>query len=187
MAAPHGVTNLNRSHPVLPDPLHPALVHFPIVLMILLPLAAAAAMIAIRRGAAPRRVWLLPLVTAAALSGSAWVAVETGEGEEETVEALVPESSLHGHEESAERFLLLSAAVLALTAAGLFRGTAGWAARGGALAGSLALAALGAQVGHSGGTLVYRDGAAAAYAPAAGSAAQRASAEPVPEAGEDDD
>jgi uncharacterized membrane protein len=149
---------------VLPDPLHPALVHFPIVLMVLLPLVAAGALLAIRRGAAPSRAWLLPLVTAAALGGTAWLAVETGEGEEEAVEEVVPEASLHQHEEFAERFLLLSGALLAITGAGLARGTAGRVARGLTLAGSLALVGLGVQVGHSGGNLVYRDGAASAYA-----------------------
>ena len=180
---------------MLPDPLHPALVHFPIVLAVLLPLVAVGALYAIRRGAMPSRAWLLPLATAAALSLSAWVAVETGEREEEAVEEVVPESSLHQHEEFAERFLLLSAAILALTAAGLIRGTAGRVARLGAVAGSLGLVALGVQVGHSGGTLVYRDGAASAYvgtttttaaAEAGGEAGGEQGGE-AREAGEDDD
>ena len=178
---------------MLPDPLHPALVHFPIVLMVLLPLIAAGALLAIRRGAAPARAWLLPFATAAALSGSAWLAVETGEREEEAVEEVVPETSLHQHEEFAERFLLLSAAVLAITAAGLVRGAAGRVARGLTLAGSLALMGLGVQVGHSGGTLVYRDGAASAYVTGSGTtslgarAEARSGAEAGPDAGEDDD
>ena len=36
---------------MLPDPLHPAVIHFPIVLMVLLPLVAAWALWTIRRGA----------------------------------------------------------------------------------------------------------------------------------------
>jgi len=148
---------------MLPDPLHPAVVHFPIVLMILLPLAAAGALWAISRGVGTAKAWAIPLATAAALTASSWVAVETGEGEEEKVEQVVAESSLHGHEEAAERFLLLSGAVLALTAAGLLRGVPGRLARLGATAGALGLVVLGVQVGHSGGNLVYRDGAASAY------------------------
>ena len=68
---------------MLLDPLHPAVVHFPVVLAFLLPLFAAGALWAIRRGAAPRRAWLLPIAGAAALALSAWVAVETGEAQTE--------------------------------------------------------------------------------------------------------
>ena len=149
---------------MLPDPLHPAVVHFPIVLMLLLPLLAAGALWFIHRGAGPARAWGIPVLAAAALSLSSWVAVETGEREEETVEPVVAESSLHDHEEAAERFLLLSGALLVLAATGLARGVVGRLARLGTTAGAIGLAALGAQVGHSGGNLVYRDGAASAYA-----------------------
>jgi uncharacterized membrane protein len=149
---------------VLPDPLHPAVVHFPIVLRVLLPFVAAGALWAIRRGARPARTWAVPVAAAAALTLSSWVAVETGEGEEEKVEPVVAEASLHRHEEDAERFLLLSGVLLVITAAGLLRGVPGRAARLGATVGALGLVALGAQVGHSGGKLVYRDGAASAYA-----------------------
>ena len=161
---------------MLPEPLHPAVVHFPIVLLFLLPLAAVAALWALRRGARPARAWTVPVATAAALALSSWVAVETGEGEEDKVESVVAESSLHQHEESAERFLALSGALLLVTAAGLLPGAAGRAARFGATAGAFGLVTLGIQVGHSGGDLVYRDGAASAYtsaAPAGSLAAER--------------
>ena len=144
---------------MLPDPLHPAVVHFPIVLMLLLPLAAGGALYAIRRGAPAGRAWIVPVALAGALAASSWAAVETGEGEEDRVETAVSESSLHGHEEAAERFLLLSGAVLALMAAGLLHGVPGRAARVAGTVGALGLVVLGVQVGHTGGNLVYRDGA----------------------------
>lgn len=152
---------------MLPDPLHPAVVHFPIVLMVLLPLVAAGALWAIRRGARASRAWAVPLTVAAALALSSWVAVETGEGEEEKVESVVTESALHQHEADAERFLVLSGVLLLVMGAGLVPGVTGRAARLGATAGAVALVVLGAQVGHSGGTLVYREGAASAYTGAA--------------------
>ena len=146
-----------------PDPLHPAVVHFPIVLMVLLPVVGGVALWAIRRGARPPVAWTVPVVAAAALALSSWVAVETGENEEDVVEPVVAEAAVHEHEEDAELFLVLSGALLLVTAAGLLRGAPGRAARLGAIAGAVGLAALGARVGHSGGNLVYRDGAASAY------------------------
>jgi len=146
-----------------PDPLHPAVVHFPIVLMVLLPVVGGVALWAIRRGARPPVAWTVPVVAAATLALSSWVAVETGENEEDVVEPVVAEAAVHEHEEDAELFLVLSGALLLVTAAGLLRGAPGRTARLGAIAGAVALAALGARVGHSGGNLVYRDGAASAY------------------------
>lgn len=158
---------------MLPDPLHPAVVHFPIVLMFLLPLAALWAVLYRRRHPERHGAWVLTTALAGALTLSAWVAVETGEGDEEKVEQAVPEASLEAHEEAAERFLLLSAGVLVLAGAGLLRGRIGSAARLATTAGAFGLVAAGAMVGHSGGELVYRHGAAAAYG-AAGPAVNEA-------------
>ena len=148
---------------MLPDPLHPAIVHFPIVFMILLPIVLAGALWTIKRGAEARRAWTLPVIAAAVLAGSAWLSAQTGEAQEEKVEGVVPESAFDTHEEAANRFILLSLGVLAITAAGLAKGKVGSVARGAALAGALGLVGAGYQVGHSGGALVYRHGAASAY------------------------
>lgn len=150
---------------MLPDPLHPAVVHFPIVLTFLLPLAALGALWHGRRNPGARGGWMLTTVLAAALTASAWLAVQTGERDEEGAERVVPEAPLEGHEEAAERFLLLSAGVLVIAGAGLLRGRVGAGARLATAAGSLGLVVAGALVGHSGGELVYRHGAAAAHAP----------------------
>ncbi len=148
---------------LIPDPLHPAVVHFPIVLAVLLPLVALGAFIAIRRGARPAVAWGLTLLVLAALVGSSWVATETGEQQEERVEDIVGDAPMHSHEEAAETFLTLAFGVLVISAAGLRRGKIGQAARIAGLAGSLALVGAGWKVGHSGGALVYQHGAAAAY------------------------
>ena len=146
---------------MLPDPLHPAVVHFPIVFAFLLPLVALAALWRIRRGASARGTWGYATAAAAALTASAWFAIQTGEAEEERVEPVVAEAPLESHEESAERFLFLSTGVLLVAGAGLLRGRIGAAARLAATAGAFGLVAAGALVGHSGGQLVYRYGAAA--------------------------
>lgn len=148
---------------MLPDPLHPLVVHFPIVLVMLLPLFAVGALVLIRRGTAPRKAWALPLVLAGALSLSAWVAVQTGEQQEDRVERIVGDAPMHSHEESAEQFLLFSGMVLLLAAAGMAPGKLGAALRVTATVGAVALVGAGVQVGKSGGDLVYRHGAASAY------------------------
>jgi uncharacterized membrane protein len=148
---------------MLPDPLHPIVVHFPIVLVVLLPIFALGALLMIRRGAAPRRAWTIPLALAAALTLSAWVAIQTGEREEDRVERIVGDSAMHTHEEAAERFLVLSGVLVLIAGAGLAGGTIGTSARWIATAGSLGLVLAGIQVGGSGGDLVYRHGAASAY------------------------
>lgn len=154
-------------------PLHPLVVHFPIVLSVLLPLSVLVALRTIRKGATPRRAWLVPLAIAAALSLSAFAATQTGENEEDRVERVVGESALHGHEEAGERFLVMSGVLVLVAAAGLVSGTVGRAARLVTAGGAVALVVAGVQVGHSGGELVYRDGAASAYVQPAGAPAGR--------------
>lgn len=142
---------------MLPSPLHPAIVHFPIVLMLLLPLTILGALWAIHRGAGVARTWVFPLITAGALAASAWAAVESGETDEDRAERVVGEKVLAAHEAAAERFLALSVVVLVLSAAGLMGGTRGRVARGLSGAATLGLIVVGYQVGHSGGRIVYGD------------------------------
>lgn len=148
---------------MVPDPLHPAVVHFPIVFMFLVPLVMAGAMIAVRRGAAPRRAWSLAVAAAGALSLSAWVSVRTGEAQEDRVENAVSHAAMEAHEEPAELFVLLTGALVVLALGGLAGGVTGRIARTAAVIGSLGVLAAGVQVGHTGGELAYRHGAAAAY------------------------
>ncbi|HEX6643950.1 MAG TPA: DUF2231 domain-containing protein [Gemmatimonadales bacterium] len=149
---------------MLPDPLHPAVVHFPIVLTFLLPLAAGFALWRIRRGGPVKRTWPLVILTAAALTLSSWVATQTGERDEDAAERIAGDAPVERHEEAAERFLFLTGGMLVLAGAGLLGGRAGGVLRFTAAAGALGLVVAGAQVGHSGGELVYRHGAAAAHA-----------------------
>lgn len=153
---------------MLPDPLHPAVVHFPMAFAVLLPISAGVALWAIRRGAKPMHSWAVPVALALALTGSSWIALETGEAEEDRVEAIVGEAAIHEHEEAAERFLLLTGILTLVAAAGLVRGAIGTASRFVASVGSLLILAAGIQVGAAGGELVYRHGAAQAYVDAPG-------------------
>lgn len=170
-------------------PLHPLVVHFPVVLAVLLPIAIVVALFVIRRGAASRRVWSVPTAIAVALALSAWVATETGESQEERVERVVAERALNSHEEAADRFLVLSGVLALVAVAGLARGTVGRAARIVTAVGAVGVLGAGVQVGHSGGLLVYREGAASAYAnaPAGGREIGRTSTDAMAKPDERDD
>lgn len=149
---------------MIPNPLHPAIVHFPVVFAVLLPLVAVGALWFIRRGVAPRRAWAFPVAMAAALALSSFLAVQTGDAQKDRVERVIGDRPVDEHEEAAELFLVLSCVFLVVAATGLAPGLAGRSARIVASVGALGLLAAGYRVGASGGELVYRHGAASVYA-----------------------
>ena len=96
---------------------------------------------------------------------SSFAAMRTGEAEEDRVESVVAESAIETHEEAAELFTWAAAGALVLYVASAAIPVAG-VARSFAVAAtavSLIVLILGYRVGHAGGELVYRHGAAAAY------------------------
>ena len=180
----------------IPSPLHPAVVHFPIVL-ILIGTAIACAAVLLRR-------WHLPAIAAVCLSLGAVgsiAATVTGGADEEMVGELgqAAENVLEEHEEwgEATRNLAVVAAIFSLAAALLGRFPIP-ARIVGAIAALLALSAAFAvaQTGHYGGQLVYRHGAGVNTAgaganaggeAAGGEAAQEAGGKKGGHHGDDDD
>lgn len=160
---------------MLPEPLHPAVVHFPVALAVLAPLAGLAAFGAIRAGWLPSRVWLAVVLLHGLLAGSAWLAIETGEEQEERVERVVRERFIEAHEEAAERFLAVVGLAFVVSGAGLLRGRAGGIGRAVTVVAGAAALATAVSVGHSGGELVYKHGAADAYVERAGAPPARES------------
>jgi uncharacterized membrane protein len=148
---------------MLPDPLHPAVVHLPIALAILMPALGILCILAIGKAFFPARSWAAVVLLQALLAGSAWLALETGEDQEERVERVVASRHIHEHQERAERFLVLAGLGLVVCAAGLLPGRAGNIGRVAGLVASCVVLAAGVSVGHSGGALVYEHGAARAY------------------------
>ena len=143
---------------MLPDPLHPAVVHFPIVLLLLgAPLAVVAVFF---------RRHHLPLLAAVVLllgACGAVVATVTGGKDAEMAGELAGngESILEQHEEWGERArnFSLIAAVLAIASAALARQPAVGRIVGSAAAVAAIAAALSvAQAGHYGGQVVYKLG-----------------------------
>lgn len=143
---------------MIPNPLHPAIVHFPIVLLIV------AAPIAVVSIFLPK--WHLPILAALLLSGGfvgSVAATWTGDQEEEMAGEIsaTAERVLDSHEEWGERTQVLagSSALLAILTVALLRfprisrGLAVLAALG-----SAATALAVAQTGHFGGQLVYKHG-----------------------------
>ena len=158
----------------IPTPLHPAVVHLPIALAVLVPAFAIGAVIAIARGAKPLAAWGITTALVATLALSSWVALETGEDQEDRVEAVVPEAAFESHEESAEQFFNLTLLVLGISALGFLPRNAGTGARLVATVGTVVLLGAGYRVGHSGGEMVYKYGAASAYVDSSGVGAARA-------------
>ena len=169
-------------------PLHPALVHLPLGLALVLPLLAIGFSWAVWKGSIPPRAWPAIVVLKAVLLGAGLVALRTGQHEEGRVESVVPKTALERHEARAEQFLWIAGLTLATatmvpvvrrprSSPRSHRGNHG-------LQFFTAAAAL--RVGHAGGQLVYVHNAAAAYLsdsksrPPADNAATKA---PVTEAG----
>lgn len=155
---------------MLPDPLHPAMVHLPIALAILIPGLAILGIWSISKEFLPPRSWSLIVLLQALLVGFGWLALETGEDQEDRVERVVAEQHIEAHEEAAERFLILAGIGLLVNAAGLLPRRNGSMGRIAGTLVSLAVLAAGVSVGSLGGELVYKHGAANAYIDNAGTA-----------------
>ena len=150
---------------MFPDPLHPAVVHLPVALAVLIPVLAVLGAGMIYKSILPARSWILIVLLQALLVGSGWAASQTGENEEDRVERVVAEDLIDEHEEAAERFLFLAGLGLLATGTGLFAGRSGSIGRVVGSAATVVVLAAAISVGHSGGELVYKHGASVAHLP----------------------
>ena len=144
-------------------PLHPILVHFPIAFAVLLPFVLCTVAFLIWKRNWPARTWWTAIAFCGLFALSALISVKSGERDEELVEAVVSEQVIHHHEEMGERVVqgavllfLISLGPLFTSRRSLFYGLS--------LGISLLCLGLTLAAGHSGGELVYRHGAASAYA-----------------------
>ncbi len=146
-------------------PLHPLLVHFPIVLGIILPFAGLFFWWTIKRDILPKKFWSVVVAIALVYSVSAWVASEVGEEDEEKVEKVVYEEIIEEHEEAGERLVWIAGGLLLISLAGIVFKKSDHARMALVVLSAAAIIPL-ALVGHSGGELVYKYGAAVAHVPA---------------------
>ncbi|MCC6215799.1 MAG: hypothetical protein IT376_13115 [Polyangiaceae bacterium] len=164
-------------------PLHPAIVHVPLVLALVTPLLAGWAAWATHRARGTNAAWRFAAALELAVLVTAIAALRTGEAEEDQVERLVPHAALETHEDRGKLFAgsaLVTALLLVGAAAAHGRERARLATTLGALGAvtAAASAGLGIATGSAGGELVYVHGAAAAHvrpaAPGSGAAAPAA-------------
>lgn len=150
-------------------PLHPKLVHLPIALAVLMPFIAGGISAMVRRELLPARAWLLVVVLQALLMLSGLAAANSGEGDEERVERVVPREAIAEHEQAADWFIasaggVLLVSILALSAKKPSLRQTFVAVT---LAGSVFVMFVAQRVGELGGALVYKHNAAKAYIDAA--------------------
>ena len=149
-------------------PLHPAIVHLPLGLAFIMPILAIGFAWALWTGRIQTRAWVAIVALQTVLLGAGLVAQNTGQREEERVEAVVPDTALEQHEELAEQFvwatggtLLLAGLVLVLR-----RPAAARALATATVLGTVVVTASAVRVGHAGGQLVYKHNTGAAYSTA---------------------
>ena len=136
-------------------PLHPAIVHFPIVLAALSPFVLGWLVYRAWRGTATRRAWALAVGLQVALVGSGLLALRTGEADEDRAEATVAESVIEAHEEKATTFVIGAGAVLGLVVIGFALPRASRVLAPAGLVATLAIGGLGLLTGRAGGEIVY--------------------------------
>jgi uncharacterized membrane protein len=146
-------------------PLHPLVVHFPIVLGTLLPVLALLLWWAIKKDLLQQKIWILVTVMALAYGASAIIAVELGEKDEDKVEEIVSERVIEEHEEAGEMIPWIAGTLFLVSIAGMVKKNSHAIRLGLAVLSLAALIPL-VNTGHTGGELVYQYGAANAHLPA---------------------
>lgn len=146
-------------------PLHPIVVHLPLALAILLPIASGALGYAIWKRRAPERGWAFLIAAHFALLASSGAAMLLGEADARRIQTRVDAADIEEHEGEGQRLVLGAGVAFVLALAGLLAGSPKqrrWAMAA-TFAAGLLCAALAIAAGHGGAVLVYRHGAAAAF------------------------
>ncbi len=146
-------------------PFHPLVAHFPLVLACILPVLAFVLAYMIKVEKMTPRGWLLIVGLQLVTTITGYIALETGENEEVTVQKVVEKSFIQQHESQAEVFVGATVVTLALAIGAFF------VKKEFQFSLQLLVAAIGIltgyfafQAGKLGGELVYVHGAGSAYA-----------------------
>jgi uncharacterized membrane protein len=145
-------------------PYHPLVVHFPIALSVILPPLIVVFAYLIKTNKMNPVSWLIIISLQIMTVATGYMAMETGESEEETVERVVSKKLIHEHEEAAEIFVGSTVIVLVLCVAVFFiRKDFGFIIKMIIASISLFSLFLSYKTGKLGGELVYKHGGASAY------------------------
>jgi uncharacterized membrane protein len=165
---------------------HPAIVHVPLGLAIVMPLLAAVLAVAIWRGRLPRSAFAVVAGLQLLLVSAGLVALRLGHADAEGAERVAPEQVVDAHEEAAEAFEWVAIGVLVAAVVALAAPPRRFPALGALVtAGAVATAALGVNAGAKGGELVFRHGAGVERAALPAPAGEAGTVPPA--AGRDDD
>ena len=146
-------------------PLHPMIVHIPIVLALAVPIIALLVLLGRYFDKLGRRAWIGFAVLQVLLAGSAFAAMQFGEQDEEIAEEVVSHHAIEEHEEAGERMAWTAGIVALLGVGGLLVPVpiVRKSLLSVAVVGSFVTAGMGVAAGHTGGELVYKHGAAQAH------------------------
>lgn len=153
---------------MLPHPLHPAIVHLPLGLAMILPLLILIVSVGISKQWFNKGTWILVVIFQLLCMGSGILSIETGEMEEDKVENVLAEELISKHEDMSKAFTACAGVTFACALVGFFFLRKQKVFSMCALATlilSLCTLGLAIQTGRLGGALVYEHGAAKAYMP----------------------
>jgi len=145
-------------------PLHPSIVHLPIVLTFIMPILVVAFAWMIKNNKMSPKGWILIMGLQLAVVITGYVSLETGENEEEAVSKIVSKDYIHEHEEAAEIFVGSTVLALVISIAAFFiRKEIQYPVKLSIAVIGLISCYLAYRTGELGGELVYKHGAASAY------------------------
>ncbi|MFL5784681.1 MAG: DUF2231 domain-containing protein [Bacteriovoracaceae bacterium] len=146
-------------------PLHPIVVHFPLAMTFLLPVMVLIFALAMRSGKMSKEMWFVIIGLQVLITATGYLALETGETDEDKVALVTGKEIIHAHENSAEIFV-------GMTVVSLAGGIVAWflrpefqeRARLGVFLLTLLPVFFGWKTGHLGGEIVYKHGGSRAHA-----------------------
>jgi len=101
-------------------PFHPLIVHFPLALTFIMPILIIVFAVMIKMNKMQPQMWLIIIGLQVAVVVTGYVALESGENEEDKVEKIVGKKLIHEHEEAAEIFVGSTVLALVLSIAVFF-------------------------------------------------------------------
>lgn len=153
----------------MPNPLHPAIVHFPIAMAFLVPLLIVVFAFMLKKNKMAPTAWLIIIGLQFILTASGYISLETGETEETPVGKVLSKQLIHAHEEASEVFVGMTVLALALSVAVYFmRKELQFRLHMGIFIISLLGGFLAYRTAALGGELVYKHGATQAYGTTSG-------------------